>query len=83
MIMEKAYAKLYGGYDKIIAGKVSFALSEITGGYPEEYNLRAAQQNVEAFWEKLQSFVEQGYLLGAGSPENVNGDTVISSEGIV
>lgn len=34
-IIEKAYAKLYGGYQNIVGGKVALALSEMTGGFPE------------------------------------------------
>jgi hypothetical protein len=33
-IIEKAFAKLYGGYDKIVGGKVNITLSEMTGGFP-------------------------------------------------
>jgi hypothetical protein len=33
-VIEKAYAKLYGGYDKIIGGKVNITLAEMTGGFP-------------------------------------------------
>jgi hypothetical protein len=39
MILEKAYAKLHGGYHHIVGGKVSFALSDLTGGFPEEIKL--------------------------------------------
>lgn len=36
-IMEKAYAKMYGGYFSIDnGGKVSFTCSELTNGSPEE-----------------------------------------------
>lgn len=34
-IIEKAYAKLYGGYQNIVGGKVALALSDMTGGFPE------------------------------------------------
>lgn len=33
-ILEKAYAKLYSGYDKIIEGKCHRVLAEFTGGFP-------------------------------------------------
>ena len=29
-LVEKAYAKLYGSYEKIVEGKVSFALNDLT-----------------------------------------------------
>jgi len=83
MLLEKAYAKLHGGYHKIVAGKVSFALSDLTDGYPEEIKLSVAQKNIDAFWEKVIKYRANGYLLGAGSPENANGDRAISDEGII
>jgi len=83
MILEKAYAKLHGGYDKIVAGKVSYALSELTGGYPEEMKMSVAQKNVDVFWNTIIKHHENGYLLGAGTPENPQGDRAISDEGII
>lgn len=83
MLLEKAYAKLHGGYHKIVAGKVSYALSDLTDGYPEEIKLSVAQKNIDSFWEKLLKYKENGYLLGAGSPENPQGDRAISDEGII
>ncbi len=59
MLFEKAYAKLHGGYDKIVAGKVSYALSELTDGYPEEIKLANAQKNLDGFWETLTSYTKQ------------------------
>lgn len=35
MILEKAYAKMYGTYNYIEAGKVQYALSDMTDGFPE------------------------------------------------
>ena len=34
-VLEKAYAKLYGNFQNIDAGFVSFALADLTGGLPE------------------------------------------------
>lgn len=42
-ILEKAYAKLYGGYQNIVGGKVSLALADMTGGFPEEIKLKKYQ----------------------------------------
>ena len=33
-IIEKAYAKLHGGYQNIVGGKVALALADMTGGFP-------------------------------------------------
>jgi hypothetical protein len=35
MVLEKAYAKMYGNYNYIEAGKVQYALSDMTDGFPE------------------------------------------------
>lgn len=49
-IIEKAYAKLHGSYDNIQAGKVQYALQDLTGGAPEEIRLESVQNNTEPFW---------------------------------
>jgi hypothetical protein len=35
MVLEKAYAKLYGSYQFIEAGKVQYALADMVEGFPE------------------------------------------------
>ena len=42
-VIEKAYAKLYGGYNNIVGGKVAITLAEMTGGFPEEIELKQYQ----------------------------------------
>jgi hypothetical protein len=34
MVLEKAYAKLFGGYEYIEAGKVQYALADMVEGFP-------------------------------------------------
>jgi hypothetical protein len=34
MVLEKAYAKLYGSYENIEAGKVQYALCDMIEGFP-------------------------------------------------
>jgi hypothetical protein len=83
MLIEKAYAKLHGDYDSIAAGKVQFALADLTGGFPEEVKLETAQNNPDNLWKKMLKNQQLGYLMGAGSPENPRGDAAISENGIV
>jgi len=83
MVLEKAYAKMYGSFNYIEAGKVQYALSDMTDGFPEQIDLKKNAQNINAFWEKLKSYKKHGALLGAGSPENALGDSAISDLGIV
>lgn len=83
MVLEKAYAKLYGSYENIEAGKVSFALADLTSGAPEDVKLESASDNIEALWEKILTYHKLGYLMGAGSPDHEMGDRAINENGIV
>lgn len=83
MILEKAYAKLNGSYNYIEAGKVQYALADMTGGVSEQIELRQMANNLLAFWQRLKSLVKQGALMGAGSPEHSMGDRAINEFGIV
>ena len=76
-ILEKAYAKLYGGYNNIVGGKVALALADMTGGFPEEIELKKYQEsNTNEIFKKMMEFKKAGYLMGAGSPPNAQGDSV-------
>ena len=81
MIIEKAYAKKYGSYQKIARGFVSMALAELTNGIPEEMET-AKNQNLEKWWGQLLSYYKEGIFMGAGSPSNPGGDSVKSDGGI-
>eukprot|EP00826_Nyctotherus_ovalis_P046264 TRINITY_DN5203_c0_g7_i2.p1 TRINITY_DN5203_c0_g7~~TRINITY_DN5203_c0_g7_i2.p1 ORF type:complete len:489 (+),score=145.22 TRINITY_DN5203_c0_g7_i2:152-1618(+) len=84
MILEKAYAKLYKSYERIAGGKVHIALAELTGGIPQYIKITdSIQDNIEEFWEKLYTYNDNGYMLGAGTPENVRGDSAVNENGIV
>ena len=39
MIIEKAYSKLYGSYQNIEGGLVDAALSDLTNGAPQRFDL--------------------------------------------
>lgn len=83
MILEKAYAKLYGSYDAIIGGRVHYALSDLTGGFPEELKTEKYIQNSQFFFEKLKGFTNNGYLLGCSSLAQTEGESKVSKSGIV
>lgn len=46
MVLEKAYAKMYGNYNYIEAGKVHSALSDMTDGFPEQMDLKMEGKNI-------------------------------------
>ncbi len=47
-------------------------------GFPQQLDLKTDAKNLEVFWAKLAKFQKQGALLGAGSPENPQGDAAIN-----
>ena len=59
-LMEKAYAKLHGTFEKIVGGTTGEAMVDLTGGVSEKFILRD-QEHVEAiesgqFWKDLKKY---------------------------
>lgn len=55
-LVEKAYAKLGGGYEAIIGGQESEALADLTGGVPRDLRLRCAPwDDEEALWQEVRA----------------------------
>jgi len=55
-ILEKAYAKLYGSYEAIEAGKVHMALSDlIENGFPEQLALKTYKNNLKLLASQLRN----------------------------
>ena len=49
----------------------------MTGGFPEEIELKQYQEtNTAEIFQKMLDFKKAGYLMGAGSPPNPQGDAV-------
>ena len=44
-VLEKAYAKLYGFFQNIDGGFVSYTLSDLTGGLPETITFKIIKTN--------------------------------------
>ncbi len=81
MLIEKAYAKLFGGYSNIEGGFVSQALAELSGGMAVLYAFKSdkdvmARVASGAFFNELVQLRQNKCLLGAGSNsgshDNVN-----------
>lgn len=69
-IIEKAYAKLYGGYQNIVEGKCHRVFAEFTGGFPSELLTEDYQANPNSLWQRIVTAQENNYLMAAGSPSH-------------
>ena len=57
MILEKAYAKMFGSYQNIVGGFVDEALADLTNGTPLRYDLTSPDvkkmYDTGELWQKL------------------------------
>jgi hypothetical protein len=67
-VLEKCYAKFYGGYQHIVGGLVNEAFQDLTGGPTAVVNLRDPDVSLNDLWQKLLLYHTEGYLLGCGNP---------------
>ncbi len=80
MILEKAWAKVHGGYMNIAAGLTREALRDLTGASAKTY---FTSQNREELWKKLLEADRMKYIITAGSDNLNNGsDSYIEKIGI-
>jgi len=67
MLLEKAYAKVYGGYWNIgTGGFAEDALKDLTGA-PTEFRLINESTNAQDLWKKLQYCDKKNYVMVVGS----------------
>ncbi|CAD8113581.1 unnamed protein product [Paramecium sonneborni] len=84
LLLEKAYAKIYGSYHKIESGLASCALKDLTGA-PSEYFIRKAEtlKDADLCWDFLEKNDKQKYILTASSETNSQGVELDNGGGIV
>lgn len=73
-LLEKAYAKLHGGYSSLNGGSVAEALVDLSGGVSQKLLLDELKEKIRdgSLWRKLKRFLKFGYLMGASySDKNV------------
>jgi calpain-15 len=68
LLIEKAWAKLHGSYQRIEGGKAGHVMRDLTGA-PSERLLTTNQEGAESpkIWAKLREAHEEGWLLATGS----------------
>lgn len=68
-LLEKAYAKLKGGYQKLDGGESSVAFQDFTGGIIESYNL---EETPEKVIQKLKTNLRKSSMVDVGSKLSFN-----------
>ncbi len=71
MLIEKAIAKEYEGYDNLEGGATDYALMLITGNPAFRFNLLNDDVQLlvadNSLWKKVMNYSEKGFLMGAGT----------------
>ena len=81
-LLEKAFAKLQGNYEHLVAGHPTWAIRTLTGApLDNNYHGQAGDLDVNALWNKLFKLNADGEILQAGSKGS--NDAMKTSEGIV
>ena len=80
VLLEKAWAKVHGGYLNIEAGLTREALRDLTGASAKTYFLK---QKPDELWERLMKAEENNFIMTAGSDNlNSGSDSYIQKIGI-
>lgn len=86
MLLEKAYAKAYGGYYRLNLGRAGEALRDLTGAPSYGYLLKECRtdpQRKEKVWSKLVSAFRNRYLVCASSKHTGTGTENRLANGIL
>eukprot|EP00698_Gefionella_okellyi_P002955 TRINITY_DN12797_c0_g1_i1.p1 TRINITY_DN12797_c0_g1~~TRINITY_DN12797_c0_g1_i1.p1 ORF type:complete len:977 (-),score=197.34 TRINITY_DN12797_c0_g1_i1:179-3109(-) len=73
-LLEKAYAKVYGSYQDLIAHSPSEALAALTGGTVD--NIFVSQMPPDELWTRLVRYCSEGWMIGASS-EKTSGQGIV------
>jgi len=70
LLLEKMYAKVYGGYDKIEGGIPGDALADLTGAPYQFYKTQGASSvDSKELWNEMIAWEKQKFLMAASVPE--------------
>ncbi|GMF24785.1 unnamed protein product [Phytophthora lilii] len=84
-LVEKAFAKYYGGYAALEGGYVHHALRVLSGCECEEVFLAPAARGAlkKTLWQQLKLFRKNRFLLGAASLPSEHADPALRASGLV
>jgi hypothetical protein len=83
ILLEKAFAKLHGSYQAIVGGWMCEGFMDLSGGLCETVTIADVKADWDngTYFNKLQEWLSNGYLLGCGS--TAGSDTHKSASNIV
>lgn len=64
MILEKAWAKLHGSYQRIDGGQSHITLRDLTGAPSFEYVIE--DEKNKGLWDKIKTYDENNFIMCAG-----------------
>ncbi|KAI9996059.1 hypothetical protein PInf_013237 [Phytophthora infestans] len=84
-LVEKAFAKYYGGYAALEGGYVHHALRVLSGCECDEVYLAPAARGAlkKTLWQQLKLFRKNRFLLGAASLPSEHADPALRASGLV
>lgn len=63
IMLEKAWAKVHGSYERIEGGDPQLTVRDLTGAPGETYNLKTGKQTPDEVWQNLKEADEQNYII--------------------
>jgi len=82
LLLEKAWAKIYGSYARIEAGLTRECLHDLTGA-PTKYYLTGNTKKNEEIWAEISNGEKKDFVMTCGSGDFFTGADLMSSVGLV
>ncbi|GAB9471540.1 hypothetical protein Gpo141_00008746 [Globisporangium polare] len=69
LLVEKAYAKLHGGYEAIVGGQEAYCLQDFYGGVPASFKLQEKLPSEDEAWYSISKSLQSGSLVGCSNED--------------
>lgn len=82
LLLEKLWAKVYGGYARIEAGLTRECLHDLTGG-PTKFFLTGNPSQYDQIWQEILEGEKKNFIMTCGAGDYFEGADLLSSIGLV